>query len=133
MRTAPRTKPVAEAPKVHLVYLIQDGHHGLLNDLVLQCRDADRTLPSVPLRDIYPPRCLRPVRSPVNPVLEIDEPILQAFLVLPPPDAIHSRRRALLQRVKTRPQQLDCQMVQQCGEPFLPPYPRCSAHTCQTQ
>ena len=133
MRTAPRTKPVAEAPKVHLVYLIQDGHHGLLNNFVLQRRDADRTLPSVRLRDVDPPRCLRPVRSPVNPVLQIGEPTFQTFLVLLPPNAVHSRRRALLQRVKTRPQQLDRQMVQQCGEPFLLPFPRYSAHTGQTQ
>jgi hypothetical protein len=51
--------------EVHLVNLIEDGHHGLLNNLVLQRRDAQRTLPPVGLRYIDSSRGLRPVRSTV--------------------------------------------------------------------
>ena len=132
MRAASRPKPVRKAPKVHLVNLIEDGHHRLLDDLVFQRRDAQRTLPSVFFRDVHSPRGLRPIRSPVNPVLQIDQPILQTFLVLLPPDAIHSRRRVPLQRVVALPQQIGGQMVQQGGEPFLLPFPRRLAHTRQT-
>jgi hypothetical protein len=41
------------APKILLVYLIEDRDHGLLNDLVLQCRDDQRELhlSPVPLWD----------------------------------------------------------------------------------
>ena len=46
----PRTETVAESPKVHLVYFIQDGHHSLLNDLILQRRNADRPLTAVRFR-----------------------------------------------------------------------------------
>ena len=36
---APRTKTVREAEKVFLVNLVEDGDHGLLDDLVFQGRD----------------------------------------------------------------------------------------------
>jgi hypothetical protein len=49
MRTASRPEPIAESSKVHLIYFVENGHHRLLNNLVLQRRDADRTLPSVRL------------------------------------------------------------------------------------
>ena len=50
MWAATGTEPVREALEVDLVYLVEDRHHGLLNDLVLQRRDAQRTLPPVSLR-----------------------------------------------------------------------------------
>ena len=40
MRVAPGPEPVRKAPEVHLVNLIEDGHHSLLNNLVLQRCDA---------------------------------------------------------------------------------------------
>ena len=52
MRTAARTEPVGEALEVDLIYLVEDRHHGLLNDFVLQRRDAQRTLPPISLRYI---------------------------------------------------------------------------------
>ena len=45
-----RAETVAESPKVHLVYFIQDGHHSLLDDLILQRRNADRPLSAVRFR-----------------------------------------------------------------------------------
>jgi site-specific DNA recombinase len=38
MRTAPRAKSIREAEKVLLVDLVEDGAHGMLDDLVFQCR-----------------------------------------------------------------------------------------------
>jgi hypothetical protein len=35
MRAATRTEPVRKAPEVDLVNLVEDRHHGLLDDLVL--------------------------------------------------------------------------------------------------
>src|SRR5215472_3352052 len=40
MRAASRTKPVGEALEVDLIDLIEDRHHGLLDDFVFQCRDG---------------------------------------------------------------------------------------------
>ncbi len=41
MGAAARSKPVREALEVDLIYLIEDRHHGLLDDLVFQGRDSD--------------------------------------------------------------------------------------------
>jgi len=40
VRVAAGTKPIREAFEVHLINLIEDGHHGLLDDFVFQCSDA---------------------------------------------------------------------------------------------
>jgi hypothetical protein len=40
MRVAAGPEPVRKASEVHLINLIEDGHHRLLNNLVLQRRDA---------------------------------------------------------------------------------------------
>ena len=50
MSMPPGTKPIAESSKLHLVDFVQDGHHGLLNDFILQRRDADWPLPTVRFR-----------------------------------------------------------------------------------
>jgi hypothetical protein len=40
MRAASGPKPVGESFEVHLVYRVEDGHHRLLNNLVLHAGDA---------------------------------------------------------------------------------------------
>src|SRR6266550_5093466 len=52
MRAASGPEPVRKAFEVDLVDLIESRHHGLLNDFVLQCSDAQRTLLPVSLRNI---------------------------------------------------------------------------------
>src|SRR5216117_2414165 len=63
-----------EAFEVDLIYLVEDRHHSLLNNFVLQSRDAQRTLPPVSFRNKdsprrfcpnarYAPRCTRLCRS----------------------------------------------------------------------
>src|SRR6202453_5406498 len=60
VRAAPRTKTIREAEKVFLVNLIEDRDHSLLDDLILQCRDPQRTLPSVFFLSVHSPRWLCP-------------------------------------------------------------------------
>ena len=55
VRAASRPEPVGKALEVHLVNLIENDHHGLLNNLVFQRRDAQRTFPPVGLRYIDSP------------------------------------------------------------------------------
>jgi hypothetical protein len=50
VRAASGTKPIRKAFEVDLIYLVENRHHGLLNDLVFQRCDAQRTLPPVSLR-----------------------------------------------------------------------------------
>ena len=52
MRAATGPEPVRKAFEVDLVDLVENRHHSLLNDFVLQCCDAQRTLPPVGLRYI---------------------------------------------------------------------------------
>src|ERR1035437_4670403 len=63
MLAASRSKPIREAQKVLLVNRVEDGDHGLLDNLVLQPRNPQRTLAPVAFRDIHPSRWLRPIRS----------------------------------------------------------------------
>ena len=77
MRATSRPEPIRKASEVHLVNLIEDGHHGLLDNLVLQRRDAQRTLPSIGFRNVHSSRRLRPVRTTMYAAVQIDKPILQ--------------------------------------------------------
>src|SRR5215813_653150 len=52
MWAATGPEPVREALEVDLIDLVEDRHHCLLNDFVLQCRDAQRTLLPISLRYI---------------------------------------------------------------------------------
>jgi len=62
---------------------------------------SQRTLPPVSLRNIDSPRSLCPVRSTVNPAVQISKPILQPGLILFPRHAVHSRCSLSLQSEKT--------------------------------
>src|ERR1700722_5685357 len=50
MRAASGPEPIGESFEVHLINRVEYGHHGLLNDLVLQAGDAQRPLSAVSLR-----------------------------------------------------------------------------------
>src|ERR1700685_2098450 len=105
MRAAPRPETIRKAFEVHLINFIEDGHHGLLNNLVLQRRDTQRTLPPVSLRYIDSPRSSRPVRSTMYPVVQIGEPTFQSGFIPFPRDTVHPGCSLPLQRVTALPQQ----------------------------
>src|SRR5450755_3747319 len=96
MRATPWPEPVRKAQEVHLINFIENGHHSLLNNFVLQRCDAQRALSSVGLRYIDSSRGLRPVRTTMNPTAQIGKPTLQPGLILFPPHAIHPRRSSPL-------------------------------------
>jgi hypothetical protein len=108
------------------------GHHGLLNDFVRQRRDAQRALPPVGLRYIHSSRGLCPVRTTVNPAVQIGKPTLQPGLILFPSHAIHPGRSLPLQRVKAVPEQIHAQMVEQSSESVPSPFPSRLTHTAQS-
>src|ERR1700676_3690421 len=55
VRAATGTEPVRESFEVHLVDLVENGHHGLLYELVFQRRDTQRALSPVGLRYVDSP------------------------------------------------------------------------------
>src|SRR5215468_1286943 len=129
MRATTRPESVRKAFEVDLVNLVEDRHHGLLNDFVLQCCDAQRALPPIGLRNIDSSRRSCPVRSTVHPVVKIGEPTIQPDFILLPRHAIYSGRGLPLQSVKAVPKQIQRHMVEQSGEPFLLPYRCYLSHT----
>ncbi len=100
MRATTGTKPVREAFEVDLIYLVEDRHHSLLNDFVLQRCDAQRTLPPVSLRNKDSPRRFCPIRSTVHPAVQIDESILKPGFIFLPRYAVDSGRSLTLKRVE---------------------------------
>ena len=104
MLATPRAKPIRESQKVFLVNLVEDGDHGLLDDLVFQSRDPQWTLPSIFFLYVHSPRGQCPIRSTMNPSVKVDETILQAGLILLPRNSVHSRCGFPLQRVEAFPE-----------------------------
>src|SRR5713101_2655952 len=104
MLAASRPKPIGEPPKVLFITLVEDADHRLLNYFVLQHRDPQRPLLAVGLSNPVSLGGLRPVRSAVNPAVQIDESLLQPGLILLPRHPVYSRRGLPLQGVKAVPQ-----------------------------
>src|ERR1039457_6301868 len=133
MRAATGPEPVREAFEVDLIDMIEDRHHGLLNDFVLQCRDAQWTSLPIGLRNIDSSGGLCPIPSTVHPSVQIEKSILQPGFILLPRHAIDSRRSLTLECVKAIAEYSDAQMVEQSGELFLLPLPCYLPPTAQSQ
>ena len=90
MLAATGPEPIGEAQEIDFVDLVENPHHGVLDDLVLQGRDAQQSLSSVGFRDEDATRRLCPVGTLMDPVMEIAEPIFETDLVLLSRYAVHS-------------------------------------------
>ena len=141
MRPPPRSEPVAEAKKLHLVNRRQDHiHNRLLDDLVLQRRDPERPCPAVRLGYLYPPNRRRPVRSPsVQTPVQVEQALFQTLAIHVPRNAVDARRSIPPQGVERPVQRVWRNMVEERSETFLRvslcsfPYPgRRPWHACPT-
>jgi hypothetical protein len=92
MLASPRPGPIRETQKVHLINLVENGHHGVLNYLVLQRRNAQRSLSTVGLRDVHSSRWLRSISAAVHLAVQILDAILQPGFILFPFHAVYPRR-----------------------------------------
>ena len=63
VRASPRSEPIREPKKILFVNLIEDCHHCVLDDLVLQRSDPQRTLSSIRLGNVGSLRRLRSIRA----------------------------------------------------------------------
>src|SRR3989442_956685 len=132
MRIAPRPKPVGEAEEVDLVDRVQDLDDGALDDLVLQCGNAERPQPPVRLRDVRSADRLRSVRSPLQPSGEVQQVGLEILSVVPPCLPIDPGGGVPLQREVGVPQAIDgIDVVEERGEPLLPVPPRCLTYSLE--
>src|ERR1700694_5400173 len=90
MLAAPRAKSIRKAEKVFLVNLVEDGSHGLLDDLIFQSRNSHRTLSSICFLYVYSSPWLAAVSSAMNSAVEIVQPIFNSEFILLPCDSVHS-------------------------------------------
>lgn len=121
MRVAPWPEAIREAEEVRFVDQREHRHHGLLDNLVLQRRDAKGTLLAIHLGDVPPARRQCPVAARLHRIPQLADPLVESFLVLAPPHPINAGRRAALQLHEAVSQQLGRDVVQQRREPYLLP------------
>src|SRR5436309_11263011 len=98
MLASPGSEPVRKTEKIRFVDGVQHLDRGPLDDLVLQHRHSERSLPPVGLGDIHPTHRLRSVRSSLQPFGKVLEIPILFFPVVPPRFPVHARRGFLLQR-----------------------------------
>src|SRR6266542_2617162 len=82
-------------------------------------RGAYRALPS---RRVYIPKPdgrQRPIRSPLDPIMQDLEPALEVCLVVRPRQSIHTRRGILLEFVECLFEQVHADVVEESSEPLL--------------
>src|SRR5215467_11277068 len=91
-------EPVRKPEEVGFVDGVKHLDRGALDDLVFQRRHSERALSPVGLGDVHPPHRLGPVRSPLKPLGEVAEVLLQLPAVVAPRLAIHPRRSFPLER-----------------------------------
>src|SRR5271166_4644362 len=77
-------EPVGEPEEIFLVDGVQHQDGGPLDDLVFQGGDRQRPLLSVRLRYVRPAGRLRPIRSTMDPAVQVFEPKLELRLVVLP-------------------------------------------------
>src|SRR6516162_1258172 len=63
MLAASRAKPIREVEKILFVYLVEDGDHGVLDELIFQGRDPYWMFQSICFIDVYPFRGQRSIRA----------------------------------------------------------------------
>jgi hypothetical protein len=67
----------------------------------------------------------------MDPCVQILEPALKVRLVVLPGQAVHTRRGILLDLEEGLSEQVDADMVEKRGEPFLLPLPCCLPYAFQ--
>ena len=132
VRAAPGPEPVREPEEIFLVDRVQHHDRRPLDNLVFQCGDRQRALPSVRLGYVDPSGRLRPIRSPMDPSMQVLEIALEVCLVVLPRHAIHARSRIPLERVERLSQAsrrlMWCRSAVNC---LLLPLPCCLPYALQ--
>jgi hypothetical protein len=70
VRTAPGPESIGEPQKVLFVNLVEDGHYGLLDQLILQGCDAQGTPAPISFRYVGSLGRLRSIRSPMDAAMQ---------------------------------------------------------------
>src|SRR5262245_59193942 len=109
MGPSPWANPIGEAQEGDLVYRTQHTDHGVLDNLVLQARDASWSWRPIRLGDIDSAKGLSPIASLVEAGLQCPQMLPQLGLVAVPGDSIDSCGCLPLKRIKALAQSLQSQ------------------------
>src|SRR5215468_8494592 len=116
-------KAIGEADKVALVDGIEHGDQCVLNDFVLQRRNAQWSPRAIGLRDVGPSDRLCAVAAAVDRRVQRTQSGIQRLPILLPYHAIDTGRRIALERVEAFPETLWREVVQKRCEArsLIPP------------
>ena len=89
------SKPVRDPDKLRLVDRLEHHLHRLLDDLVFQRRDAERSRPPIAFRDVHAPHWLRMIAATMDSVLQIEQAFVETLAVLVPGHPVHAGRCVL--------------------------------------
>ena len=123
MRSTPGPEPVTEPEEVFLVDRVQYRRRRPLDDLVLQRGNCKRALSAIRLGYVDPPARLCPIRSPMDPCMQIPEIALKVCLIVPPCQPVHSRCRALFEFEERLLEVIRSDVMEERGELLLFPLP----------
>ena len=132
MLATPRPEPTGEPNKVFLVDRLQHPHDRLLNNLVLQAPDAQRPLRAIGLRYVAPLGRMGSIAAAVHPIVQVFQFLFEIFSVGLSHHTIRPGRRIMLKRNVALLQEVDGDVMQQRGEPYIPTLSRRLAHGCQS-
>ena len=97
------SESVREPEEILLVDRVQHRDRRPLDDLVLKGGNRKWALPAVRLRDIPTSGRLRPIRSPLDPSVQVLDPAIEVCLVVLPCQPIHTGRGISLECEECRP------------------------------
>src|SRR5262249_10538357 len=124
-------EPIREAEEVLLVNRIQHRGGRPLDDFVFEGGNRDRTLSAVGFWYVLSTARQCPVRSSLDPVVQVFDIAIEVCPVVLPRQAVYPGRRVLLYCEVRQPKQFDTDMVEQRGELFLLPLLRSLPYASQ--
>jgi hypothetical protein len=113
---------IREPEEVFLVDRVQHGDGCPLDDLVFKSSDRERALPPIRLRYIPPPGRQCPIRSSLDPRVQIFNPVIEVCLVVLPRQPIDAGGCLSPESEESGPQSFLAEMVKERREPFLLPF-----------
>jgi hypothetical protein len=112
--------PLREAEEVSFVNRVEHFHRCSLNKLVFERRDAERSLPPIRLRNVYPTHRPGSVRSALQPMGEALEIFLKGLAVVLPRLTVHTGCGVPLQLEVSKAQSVDpLDVMQKSGELYI--------------
>jgi hypothetical protein len=124
-------EPVRKAEELFLIYRIQHRGGRSLDDFVFEGGNRDWSLSAIWFWYVLSTARQCPIRSSLDPVVQVFDIAIEACLVVLPRQAVHPGRGVLLNFEERQPEQFDADVVEERGELFLLPLLRSLPYASQ--